>query len=89
MSTDYTPYIAGAAGAAVASIGYLGLPTSSRYTMLYTAGGAALPYIVQMSAVQNLLGPNNVFQGQSATMAFAATGAVLSVLAYKLFVSSA
>ena len=82
MSNDYTPYIAGAAGAAIASYG---LSMQNTKAMIYVAGGAALPYIVNMQSVQSLLGTPNVFQGSSATMALAATGAVLSVVTYKLF----
>lgn len=85
MSNDYTPYIAGAAGAAIASYGYLGLSMQNTKAMIYVAGGAALPYIVNMQSVQSILGTPNVFQGSSATMALAATGAVLSVVTYKLF----
>lgn len=85
MSNDYTPYLAGAAGAAIASYGYLGLSMQNTKAMIYVAGGAALPYIVNMSSVQSILGAQNMFNGQNATMAFAATGAVLSVVTYKIF----
>lgn len=85
MSTgDTTLMLYGAGGALAASVGYLGLPLSSSKTMIYVAGGAALPYIVNMDSVAKLMNQPSLFV-TSPMVAYAGTGALLSVVAYKLF----
>ena len=84
MDANTQAMLAGAAGAAAASLGYAKLNLTDTRTIVYVAGGAALPYLL------TTYGPSQLPQmfTSSPNIAYAVSGALLAAVTYKLVGSS-